>query len=323
VAKRKPKPTPAPLSGTRDYSRPASVVFYNADLGMVSPAVSDYWPRPVQELLRESEAMFTTNFPSASCARFIGWYAAQPGRGDSCLGVHNLPVPVRDYDGDEAGPAADWHDRLLAEVGGWDPNAVLVRLDGLTITQGGRLLWRADWVRRAAAQRFSPVGSRRQAGIARQLEAARRFVAGMSPPDAGVPVTLDALDRAWAAWLARCEAGLPTMAPTDEAVAAVFEAATATAEAVHAALEAVGVQFGQFLVDRAGFEWTVAADAVLGSELVVRALPGRGDVLVYPVKFVEQRWYQPEAGFLASSFEAIREDVAEVAHGRPAKHWPW
>jgi hypothetical protein len=59
--------------------------------------------------------------------------------------------------------------------------------------------------------------------------------------------------------------------------------------------------------------------------LLVRALPGRGDVLVYPVKFVEKRWYgsRPEADFLASSFEAIREDVAAVAGGRPAKHWPW
>jgi hypothetical protein len=77
VAKRKPKPTPAPLSGTWDYSRPASVVFYNADLGMVSPAVSDCWPRPVQELLRESDAIYSTNFPGASCARFIGWYLVE------------------------------------------------------------------------------------------------------------------------------------------------------------------------------------------------------------------------------------------------------
>src|SRR4051794_4128772 len=75
VAKRKPRPKPTPspspsMLRERDDSRPASVVFYNADLGMVSPAVSDSWPRPVQELLRESEAMFTTNFPCASCARF-------------------------------------------------------------------------------------------------------------------------------------------------------------------------------------------------------------------------------------------------------------
>jgi uncharacterized protein (DUF934 family) len=320
VAKRKPKSKPA-TSGARDDSRPASVIFYNADLGMVSPAVSDCWPRPVQELLRESDAIYSTNFPGASCARFIGWYLAQPGAG-FCLGVHNLPASIRNYDGDQAGPGPDWHDRLLAEVGAWDPNAVLVRLDGLTVTQGGRLLWRSDWVQRAAGQKFSPVGRRQRAWIAQQLEAARRFVAVASPAYAGGPVTLEALDRAWAAWLPRLEAdaGAAAAGLDPEAVVAALRP---TADTMHATLEAFGVQFGQFLVDGAGFEWAVAIDSRLGSELVVRALPGRGDVLVYPVKFVEKRWYGRESGFLASSFEAIREDVAAFAASRQAAHWPW
>jgi hypothetical protein len=319
MAKRKPTPS---VSGARDDSRPASVIFYNADLGMVSPAVSDSWSRPVQELLRESDAMLSTNFPGASCARFIGWYLAQPVAHGFSLGVHNLPVSIRDYDGDEAGPSADWHDCLLAEVDGWDPDAVLVRLDGLTITRGGRLLWRADWVQRASGQSFSPVGGRRRAWIARQLAAAGRFVAAMSPADAVGPLTLDSLDRAWAAWLPQVAAGAATI---EADPATLFAALHAGAGAVAATLDAVGVQFGQFLVDGAGFEWAVAADSRLGSELVVRALPGRGDVLVYPVKFVEKRWFgpRPEAGFLSSSFEAIRDDVAAVAGGRPAKHWPW
>jgi hypothetical protein len=295
------------------------VIFYNADLGMVSPAVDDYWPRPVQELLRESQAMFTTNIPSASCARFIGWYLAQPGVDDFHLGVNNLPVSMSRPPPDGAPTPADWLDRFLAEVRGWDPSAVLVRLDGLTITQGGRLLWRADWVRRVAGQRFTPVSSRRRAGIARHLEAARQFVATMSPADAGGPVTFDALDQAWAAWLPQVEASAATIEADPATMVAALDP---VAEAMTATLDAVGVQFGQFLVDQAGFEWAVAADD-LGTELVVRALPGRGDVLVYPIKFVEKRWYQSETGFLASSFEAIREDVAEVASGRPAKHWPW
>ena len=132
------------MAAGRDYSRPASVVFYNADLGMVSPAVSHYWPRPIEDMLRESGAMFTTNIPDSSCARFIGWYLAQPDADDFHLAVNNLPVSVRDYDGDEAGPPADWLDRLLAEVAGWDPDAVMVRLDTLEISQGGRVLWRME-----------------------------------------------------------------------------------------------------------------------------------------------------------------------------------
>ena len=39
------------------------MIFYNADLGMISPVVSNYWDRPVEELLRKSGAMFTTNVP--------------------------------------------------------------------------------------------------------------------------------------------------------------------------------------------------------------------------------------------------------------------
>ncbi|WP_020474894.1 DUF3806 domain-containing protein [Zavarzinella formosa] len=319
MAKRKSKPEAPAASEGRDYSRPASVIFYNADLGMVSPAVSDYWPRPIQELIRDSEAMLTTNFPGASCARFIGWYLARPGTGDSHLGVDNLPVTVRNYDGDEAGPSSDWLDRLLAEVNRWNPDAVLVRLDGLTITQGGRLLWRVDWVQRPTGQKFSLPSRRRQAWITRQLAAARRLVATLSPADADGPMTLDALDRVWAAW--RPQTGART-ATTETDPAAVLAVINSVAEEMWAAIDAVGTQFGQFLTEQAGFEWIVADDAS-GTELIVRALAGRGDVLVYPVKFVEMRWFQPEASFLAASFEAIREDVEAVAAGRPVTHWPW
>jgi hypothetical protein len=52
-------------------------------------------------------------------------------------------------------------------------------------------------------------------------------------------------------------------------------------------------------------------------------LPDRGDVLVYPVQFVEKRWYRLEVGFLASLFEAICADVADVRGRRPAKRFPW
>jgi hypothetical protein len=144
VAKRKPKPTAAvSMPGARDRSLFARVIFYNADLGMISPAVSQYWGRPATELVRESGAMFTTNIPDAACARFIGWYLAQPGSDDFHLGVDNLPVPVWQPSADDAAPPAGWLDRLLAEVNGWDPPAVLARLDTLEITQGGRMLWRS------------------------------------------------------------------------------------------------------------------------------------------------------------------------------------
>jgi hypothetical protein len=76
-------------------------------------------------------------------------------------------------------------------------------------------------------------------------------------------------------------------------------------------------------VDRAGFEWTIAADDH-GTDLAVRALPGRGDVLVYPANFVAKRWERRESNFLAASFQAIRENVAGIAAGSaPAERRPW
>ena len=131
---------------TRRKRRPqfARVIFYNADMRMISPVVSNDWQRPVEWLLQKSEAMFTTNIPDASCARFIGWYLHRRGAAEFHLGVDNLPVPAWQPHGDDAGPPAGWLDRLLAEASGWDPPAVLVRLDALKITQGGRILWQSE-----------------------------------------------------------------------------------------------------------------------------------------------------------------------------------
>jgi hypothetical protein len=58
--------------------------------------------------------------------------------------------------------------------------------------------------------------------------------------------------------------------------------------------------------------------------LAILALPGQGDVLVYPANFVAKRWERRETDFLARSFDAIHEQVREVAAkdaGKP-KH-PW
>ena len=131
---------------TRRERRPqfARVIFFNADMGMISPVVTNDWKQPVAELIRDCEEMWSTNFPDAMCARFIGWYCAQP-RAGGCLTVDNLPVPLWQPSADGAAPPAGWLDRLLAEVSGWDPPAVLVQLDALKITQGGRLLWQSEW----------------------------------------------------------------------------------------------------------------------------------------------------------------------------------
>jgi hypothetical protein len=149
---------------------------------------------------------------------------------------------------------------------------------------------------------FAPLTDAERAWIGQQLEGARLFVASMSPADANQPVTIEALDRAFAAWLPQ--------AGDDVAQ-------------INAAINVVGVQFGQFLVDGAGFEWSIAADAQ-GTDLAVRALPGQGDVLVYPANFVAKRWERREANFLAASVRSIEEHVAAIAAGYAGgERRPW
>ena len=139
--------------------------------------------------------------------------------------------------------------------------------------------------------KFSALTDAERNWIAQQLEVARLMVAAMSPADGDGPVTLEALDRAFAAWLA---------------------SAVEDTTQVNGTINCVGVQFGQFLVDQVGFDWTIATDNN-GTDLAVLALPGRGDVLVYPANFVAKRWERRECNFLVNSFQTIREQVASVS----------
>jgi hypothetical protein len=129
--------------------------------------------------------------------------------------------------------------------------------------------------------------------IAAQIEGATRFINAFSPTDTSQPLTLEALDRAFAAWLGTRE--------TDNKL-------------VNAAINCVGVAFGQFLVDGLGLAWVIASDNN-GSDLAVHGLPGRGDVLIYPANFVAKRWERGETNFLEASYKQIAKQVQSVAQG--------
>jgi len=76
-------------------------------------------------------------------------------------------------------------------------------------------------------------------------------------------------------------------------------------------------------VDGAGFQWTIATDNY-GTDLAVLALPGGGDVLVYPANFVAKRWERRASNFLATSVRAIQQDVARVGGmGRSSERRSW
>jgi hypothetical protein len=129
-----------------------------------------------------------------------------------------------------------------------------------------------------------------------------RFVEAYSPADSGQPISLEILDRAFAAWLGQSVEDKSLIKPT---------------------INIVGIHFGQFFVEQAGFRWVVATEQQ-GTDLAVLALPGKGDVLVYLANFVAKRWERRETDFLARSFAAICEQVEQIAGKQaatPARPW--
>jgi hypothetical protein len=143
-------------------------------------------------------------------------------------------------------------------------------------------------------QRIDSPTDKESQWIAAQLEGVGLFVEAFSPDDAGQPITLQALDRAFAAWLTTNE--------TDQTM-------------VNSAINVIGIAFGQTLVDGIGFQWVIATDEQ-GSDLAVHGLQGKGDVLVYPANFVAKRWERRESGFIARSYNQIAQQVQAVRDGR-------
>ena len=139
--------------------------------------------------------------------------------------------------------------------------------------------------------KVSPLSDMERAWVVSQIQGASKFVDAFSPADAGHPLTLAALDRAFAAWI-----GTDT---TDDAL-------------VNGAINCVGVAFGQFLVDGLGLAWVIASDKS-GSDLAVHGPPGKGDVLVFPANFVAKRWERRQTNFLDASYKQIAEQVQAVA----------
>lgn len=143
---------------------------------------------------------------------------------------------------------------------------------------------------RRMKQKIEPLNESEAGWIKIQLENASKFVEGFSPEDAEYPLTLGALDRAFASWIAS--------KPNDTAL-------------INAVINYVGIAFGQALVDGIGLNWVVSTDEQ-GSELAVYGFPERGDVLVYPANFVAKRWERRETNFLEKAYEQIGQDVRTV-----------
>jgi hypothetical protein len=117
-----------------------------------------------------------------------------------------------------------------------------------------------------------------------ELEWIGAYVA-MAGELAGRPPSVDDLDALWAAWLE------DSAAPED------------ANDVVHA----IGLTFGQRLVDDLGMRWTVVTDEH-GTEIA--AHHPNGDMLVFPANLVAKRWETRETGFLRPIYDEVAGRLA-------------
>ena len=149
---------------------------------------------------------------------------------------------------------------------------------------------------------FSELTDKERDWVSAHLEALPLFIEAYSPSDKGQPVSIGVLDRAFAAWLAQD---------------------IQDSTLVNGVINTVGIRFGQFLVDGAGFQWVIATQHN-HSDLAILALPGRGDALVYPANFVAKRWERRKSNFMAAAFDDIQRQVSALKGrmpGRDAHRW--
>jgi hypothetical protein len=142
-------------------------------------------------------------------------------------------------------------------------------------------------------QKIEELTDKEKAWIESQLSGATTLVEIMVPEAAGQPLTLKALDQAFAGWMATKE--------SDSTV-------------INAIINQVGIAFGQFLVDGIGLRWVIATDKN-GTDLAVYGLPGQGDVLVYPANLVAKRWERRETQFLENCFHETATRVQALSSG--------
>ena len=121
-----------------------------------------------------------------------------------------------------------------------------------------------------------------------QIRAGHDFVKRWSPEHS--TLDLAALDAAWSAWMAT--------SPADT-------------EEINEAINSIGIPFGLILTLTGQWDWCIAADD-WGTDLAVRALPDRGDMVLHPADFVSKRWESRTCNFLEGAFPQIMDQVDQL-----------
>jgi len=100
-----------------------------------------------------------------------------------------------------------------------------------------------------------------------------------------------------------------TPAILDRAFIAAYKAAPKSdVDYVNSTINAIGIAFGQYLVDTLGFQWCAVFDDD-GQELAVIALPDTAKVLVFPPNLVAKRWFAGTTDFLVDVYAGIEDDL--------------
>jgi hypothetical protein len=151
-------------------------------------------------------------------------------------------------------------------------------------------------------QKFAQLNDAEREWIKSSLGNARNLTMASQVGDAVENMTPERLDRAYKYWL---YSGTDINAPANDVI------------------HAIAFAFGQYLVDNEGFEWSLVTDQ-FGTDVGVRALPGRGDVLVCPASMVAKRWETKETDFLVPIYHAVIDQRNTIRDSWEAKgKSPW
>lgn len=144
-------------------------------------------------------------------------------------------------------------------------------------------------------QRIEPMNEAERAWIRDELANARRLISLHAPDVGDDPYTPEVLDRVF-------KAAYESARPSD-------------ADYANVTINAIGIAFGQYLVETLRFEWCAVFDGY-GQELAVVGLPGKANVLVFPPNLVAKRWTAGTTDFLWYVYKGIEEDFAKFR-----EHW--
>lgn len=145
---------------------------------------------------------------------------------------------------------------------------------------------------------ITPFSDDDRAWIKSQGPRVREFIDQFSPSDAGQPITLMALDRAFkgAVAIAKVDRSID-----DDDVCRI-----------------VGAALGQALVGGGDFAWVNAKDE-WGPGRAVCALQGSADFVIHPIDFVRKRWDRSETDFLLHAFVEIRKQLKLIQEKFPSE----